>query len=456
MSDSRNERVSEAEIGEALDRIVESRVFARSHRIQRFLTHVVDHTQKGETASLKEYAIALSVYDKPPSFDPRIDPIIRVEASRLRSKLREYYDEEGRDDPVRIDLKTKGYEAVIRKRSQPDGGRVIPSQSSPSVPCGTANPEAHHYYLKGLYYWNKRTADAVAGALGCFQRAIALDPQYALAYSGLADCYVLQAWLESHAPAELWPLAEAAANDARSRDKSLAQPLATLAFIKAVGKREWNEAESLFRQAIELDPDYATARHWYGTFCLAPQRRLNAALVEVGKAFEADPISPIIGVHVGQILYFRRQYADALDQYARTLELDPGFHQAYWQIAFTYVQQGRFDDAIQTVESALSLDHNSVVKWTMLGFVNGFSGRRGAARRALRQLEEYSAQHYVSPVNFALIHTAIGNLAAALNALTDANAGGASRVIHLKVDPAFDRLKTDPRFASLLAGMNLL
>ena len=259
MAVSGQDGISQAEIRSELERIVSSKVFARSERMKRFLTFAVEQSLSSNGTPVKEYTIALAVYDKPHSFDPRIDPIVRVEASRLRAKLREYYEDEGRNNPVTISMRKKGYSALYKKRKPkplPDPA-VSPAQEIASG--STKNSEAQHLYLKGRHYWNRRNPEAISEAAGCFKRAIAIDSEFALAYAGLADCYATQAWLEMDSPSRLWQAAEQTARKALSINESLAQAGATLACKQALHDWNWTAAETSFRNSIARDPRYATA-----------------------------------------------------------------------------------------------------------------------------------------------------------------------------------------------------
>ena len=316
---------------------------------------------------------------------------------------------EGRNDPVAISIRNKGYSALYKKRKPkplPDANLTLAREI---VPGSTKNSEAQHLYLKGRHYWNRRNPEAIAEAAECFKEAIAADSEFALAYAGLADCYASQAWLEMDSPSYLWQAAEEAARKALSIDESLAQASTTLACKQALYDWNWTAAETSFRNNIARNPRYATARHWYGIFCLAPQRRLTAAVNEIAKACELDPLSSVIGTHLGSMLYFKRQYRDAIEQYQRALELDPGFHLAYWHMGFAYTQLSQFDEALRAFNQASELGRSSQSTAAALGYVYAGMGRTSEAEEMLVDLEKLSTTSYVSPLNFALVHTALNN-----------------------------------------------
>ena len=420
--------------------------------MKRFLQFAVEQTLLGDATGVKEYAVALAVYDKPESFDPRTDPIVRVEASRLRAKLREYYEDEGRDDPVVISIRKGGYSAVFKKRRKTSPRKV----ALDGHVAGPRNPEAHHLYLMGRHYWNKRNTGGIEKSMECFQGAIRLDPADAMAHAGLADCYASQACFEIGAPGMLWDSAEREALAAQALDPSLAEASATRACRQAVYDWNWSGAEAGFRAAIAMEPQYATARHWYGFFCLAPQRRLSAAMEEVMRAFALDPLSPVIGTHLGCILYFRRRHEQAVEQYLRAIELDPTFHLAYWFLGWTYTQLSRFDDAKRAIDQARTLGTSEALCMQAAANLEANAGNRESAESLIDALQTLSKNSYVSPVGFALLATVLGECDVAFAWLKRAVAERSCRLAHLKVEPGFDKLKTDPRFLSILSAIHLL
>ena len=445
--------LSPANIRKQLERILASKGFVRSERMKRFLRYAVEQQLAGDTPGVKEYSIALVVYDKPESFDPRIDPIVRVEANRLRAKLREYYEDEGKDDPVIISIRKGSYAAVFRKKRKSAAEKSVTRDGAAAVP---SDSETRHLYLMGRHHWNKRTPEGIALAIESFTAVLAKDPRHALALAGLADCYASQAWFEIGPPAALWERAETKAGKALELDPSLAQAVTPRAARLAVFDWNWSGAEKEFRNAISTDPRYATARHWYGFYCLAPQRRLSAAMEEVMKACALDPLSPVIGTHVGSILYFRRRYQEAMDQYLRAIEVDPGFHLAYWHLGWSYIRLSQFDKALRVLHQARELGCSQALFLVALGCLHAASGNRPEAQQVLDEMTSLSARDYVSPLGPALIHTALDNVAAAFQWLEKAVGEHSCRLIHIKVEPGFDRLKTDSRFLAILASMNLL
>jgi serine/threonine-protein kinase len=413
--------------------------------MRRFLHYTVEEALAGKASTLKEYSIALNVYDKPHSFDPRLDPIIRVEANRVRTKLREYYDTEGDRDPVVISLPKRTYKPQFR---------FAGTSSSQNPARRSADTEAHSLYLKGRHYWNKRAPKALARAIECFSAAISKKQNYALALAGLGDCYASLAWLESLAPDQAWPKAVEAAESALREKPALAQARTTIACAKSLYSWDWDAAESEFRVAIAADDRYATAHHWYAMFCLAPQGRLEEALSELNRAHELDPTSAIISCHLGRVLGYRRRYQDAVNQLHESIKLNPALHLVHWHLGCVYAQWSKFDDAKAAFRKALELSDDPMTVGG-LGYIHALLRERSEAENAAGRLRQLATSEYVSPVEFALIETASGHADRAFEHLQLAIRDRAPRIVHLKVDPAFDGLKADARFLALLGELRL-
>lgn len=445
-TDARKPRPTTAAVREQLRKILASTPFARAERMRRFLEYTVAQMLSGQGSFLKEYSIALNVYDKPEGFDPRLDPIVRVEASRLRAKLREYYDTEGHGDAVLISLAKRSYKPQFRFAGSP---------ALKTTPRSSLDSEAQRLYLRGRYYWNKRAPAALIRAMECFSAAVLKKRNFAPALAGLGDCYASLAWLESLAPAEAWPKAIEAAEKALREDASLAgRALTTIACEKALYRWDWEGAESTFRDAIAADDRYATAHHWYAMFCLAPQRRLEEAFLELKRARDLDPASAIISCHLGLLLYYRRRYPDAVSQLHESIKLDPTLHLAYWHLGFAYAESSKFDDAIGAFAKARKLSDDPLMV-AGLGYIHALSEDRAKAQEAAARLRQFASHAYVSAIGFALIETALGNVDNAFQHLRQAMTERSPRVAHLKVEPVFDALKTDGRFLTLLEELRI-
>ncbi len=317
----------------------------------------------------------------------------------------------------------------------------------------TESVAAYDAYLRGRHMWNKRNEAGVEKSIEHFQRAIDIDPAYGAAYAGLADAYSVLANYHygSLPPADCMNRARAAATKALEIDDTLAEAHASLALVKTY--HDWNSAaaEAEFRRAIELNPSYATAHHWYSDF-LAMQGRTDEALAEAQRASSLDPLSPIIATTLAERFYFARQYDRAAEQVERTLELDADFVQARFLLGVVYGLQGRHEAAVNELRRAHELtggkDRRIVAA---LGNAYAVSGRRVQARRLLGELS--GAGDEVAPADMALVLANLGERVQAYLWLQKAcaKAKAAPEAAHqLKVDPRLDSLRADPKFRTLL------
>ena len=319
----------------------------------------------------------------------------------------------------------------------------------------TESAAAYQLYLKGRYFWNKRNEEGVRKGIEYLQQAIDTDPLYALAYSGLADCYiVLGAPLNAVPPKEAFSKANAAALKALEIDETLAEAHATLGVVKQ--RFDWDPegAAEEFRRAIELNPSYATAHQWYSiNFEIMGQP--DAALVEAQRAYELDPLSIIINARVGHTYYFGRRYDQAIEQYKKTLELDPNFAIAHSRLGWAYLQKGLQRDAVEEFLRGNSLAGESPEAVAELKQAFLRSGMQGYWRRSL-ELEQQKANHrYVSAYDIAVLYARLGEKEQALSWLDKAYEERSSSLVYLKVEPSFDSLRQDPRLVDLLRRIHL-
>jgi serine/threonine protein kinase/tetratricopeptide (TPR) repeat protein len=318
----------------------------------------------------------------------------------------------------------------------------------------TENPEAHQLYLKGRYYWNRRTGETLQKAAEYFQQAIGKDPGYALAWAGLADCYALYGFYGARPPREAIPRAKEAATRALAIDDRLAEPHAALGYVKTHYDWDWPGAEREFQRAIELNPSYATAHQWYSIH-LQETGRLDEAVAEAKRAQDADPLSLMVSSVAGRTFYFARLYDQSIQQLRKTLEMDPNFPRAHWFLAMAYEQVARQDEAIAECQKALSLSGREPAVLGVLGHAYAVSGRTAQARKVLAELKDLSKQRYVAPFDIALVYAGLGDKVHALEWLTKAYQDHSVGVTWIKVDPRFDGLRGEPSFQDLLRRMNL-
>jgi TolB-like protein/Flp pilus assembly protein TadD len=319
----------------------------------------------------------------------------------------------------------------------------------------TESPEAYRIYLMGRFYWSKRTLEGLKKGVEYFQQAIDKDPNYALAYTGLADSYALLGSVEYSAlpPTEAMPKARAAAIKALEVDDALAEAHASVAYVH-IFDWHWYEAERAYRRAIELNPNYATAHHWYAMY-LGAMGRHDEALEEIELARELDPLSLPIGVGVGWHFFLTRQYHRAIEEYRKTLEMDPNFYMAHFLLGLAHEQESMFDEAIAAYQQAQALSHGHPLMIAAPGHAYAALGQRDEAQAVLDQLAQLAKRRYVSPYYIAAIYTGLGEKEQALAWLDQACESRSEGLIWLKVDPLFDSLRADARFADLLHRVGL-
>lgn len=324
----------------------------------------------------------------------------------------------------------------------------------------TESAEAYQLYWKGRYYWNKRRPEDLREAIRNFQQAIELDPNYALAYTGLADCYVLGNLLQL-SPKEAMPVAIEKTNKALAIDPQLAEAHTSLAKIKLSYEWDWAGAESEFRRALELKPGYATAHQWYGVY-LSEMGRHDESLEHRKRALELDPLSLSISTGVGRAYFWARRYDESIAHLRKTLERDPRYADTHWSFGLAYEQKRMYDEAISAYQRAISLSKTAEFPEgkpemiAALGHAYAVAGRRDEAMRILEQLNELvGRQSYVSPYSIALIHAALEDKEQAFEWLDRAYRERDESFIHLKVDPRLDSLRSDPRLAEMMQLIKL-
>ncbi len=571
---------NDAPFAEQLARILASPTFQQGDRLKRFLSFIVLEAIAGRRNELKEYVIGVQVFGKEDTFDPRTDPIVRVQARRLRAKLVGYYREEGRADELIIELPKGGYAPVFKRRDTPVlvkrsigaalisrntvavapfadhsadrdleyfcrgireeivhrlarfpalrilaseearatgarteaamiiGGSVrrsgerlrvtaqlvdgatgcylwsesvdspiadlfavqervadaIAGKLEPEIGEGgplrasrrpSENLAAHNLYLQGRYHLNQRTDEGLRRALDFFEKALIEDAESALAHAGMADAFGLLAHYGVIGPAEGWTKAAASAATAVMLDADSAEAHTSLAHVKSTQDWDWTGAEREFQRAISLNPRYATAHHWYAMSCLAPLGRLDEALDEMIVAQSIDPVSSIVARDLAVIHFYRRDFETALEQCDHTVELNPHFAPAYWILGVIQEQRKDFDESAAAFQRAVHLSPQTPRMHGALGRTFALSGRRKQALDVLRKLEAYAKERYVSPLEFAWIQFALGDVDLGFRWMTKASEDRSFDLISIKVDPRFDPLKEDRRFAAIAQHMGV-
>ncbi len=313
--------------------------------------------------------------------------------------------------------------------------------------------EAYDLYLRGLYFWNKRTLEGFEKAISYFKDAVKKDPTSARAYAALASSYVLMSGYGGYASSDLMTKAHDAARRAVELDDTLAEAHTSMAVVAQDCDWDWKAAEKEYRRAIELDPNYATAHHWYSEY-LALMGRFDEALVEMERARRLDPQSLIIASDNGLILYYSRKYDLSMQEYLSVLEMDPNYPRAKG-LMNVYVERGMQTELLATIDKLRLDDTNSAWHWGQLAYYNGRAGRLDEARGALQRIEELDKKQPVDPLVFTIAYIGMSDKRRALDNLEKAYAKHSIALIGMKVDPMYDSLRNESRFQNLLNGMNL-
>ena len=314
----------------------------------------------------------------------------------------------------------------------------------------TENAEAYQLYLKGRYFWNKRTGADLKTAIDYFHQAIGIDTNYALAYAGLADAYGLLSGFGAASPKDSLPQAKAAAKKALELDNTLGEAHASLAQALFAHDFNFAEANREFRRAIELNPNYATAHQWYGQSGLAPLGQFEDAIAEMKRALELDPLSVIINADLGSVLCSARRYDAAIEQLRKTVEMNPRFYYAHWNLGQALEVKGLVNEASAEYEKAIALDDDPLSPG-LLAHLYAKIGKKDKALQLLERLRETSQRRYVTPYIFAIIHLGLGEKEQAMGFLekTYEDRDGYN-LAFIKVDPFLDPLRGDPRFEALV------
>ena len=324
------------------------------------------------------------------------------------------------------------------------------------------DPQAREDYLKGRYFWNRRSEAGYLKAIEYFEAAIGQDPQYAQAYAGLADSYALIGSMPiARIPRDTaMPKAKETALAALNLDDSLADAHTSLAFVEMHYEWKFREAEQEFKRAIELDPNYSTAHQWYA-FDLLAMGRLDEAVAEVKRGRQTDPFSAIINTDMAEILYFVRRYDEALQQARATVDMDPNFAHAHRVMERIYDQKHMFPEAVAEGNKAVTLSGGD--PWMLLDLAQTYllAGQKADMQECLRRVASLSPGGTLpdlgttSEIYAAEMDVALGDVDSALKALESLSRRREGGLILLNADPCFDSLKSDPRFQQLLLRVGL-
>jgi TolB-like protein/DNA-binding winged helix-turn-helix (wHTH) protein/Tfp pilus assembly protein PilF len=375
---------------------------------------------------------------------------VRIRAQLIRASTDQHLWAESYDGTVSDLLPLE--DRVARDIAVNVAANLTPAQQR-IVRTRTVNPDAYLDYLRGRYFWNQRTADGFEKALRYYQAAIDKDPNYGPAYAGLADTYLLLGGYEFHSQNEVIPKARAAAQKAL-KIENLSEAHASLGLIAENYDWDWPSAEKEFRLAIELNPSYSTAHHWYGEAFLAVTGRFDEALVEMKRAAELDPLSPIISTDVGVTLYLARRYDQAIPHLARTLELYPDYEAAEIWLARSYEQEKQCHEAIAVLDQhKASLE--TMVKSEERARIYAECGRQTESLRILDHVRRQASTGFVDPALSGHIFIGLGWRNEALTQLEKSVPLHSTALTSLRVNPIYDPLRSDRRFAVLLQTVHL-
>jgi tetratricopeptide (TPR) repeat protein len=309
--------------------------------------------------------------------------------------------------------------------------------------------------LKGRYYWNLRSQDGLRKAEQYFKEAIQKDPQYGQAYAGLADTYILFANFNISAPGQAYTQAREMSSQAIQIDSTLAEPHTSLATLKAVYDWDWSGAEQEFRRAIEMNPSYATAHHWYAEDLLIRMGRQAEALEEIERARQLDPLSRQINAVQARLLSLSNQNDKAIEQGRKALELDPSWAAGHWWLALAYEQIRQYPEALVELQKAVSLNPINSTFVAALGHAYAVSGQKSDAAKILQHLQILPKRSFVSAFDIALLHAGLGNKDEAFLWLAKGCDERDYWISTLAVEPRLEPLRADPRFRELLRRIGL-
>jgi serine/threonine-protein kinase len=318
----------------------------------------------------------------------------------------------------------------------------------------TENTEAYQLYLKGRYHWNKRTEEGIRRSIEYFEQAIEHDPAYAIAYAGLADAYNM---LGSYGTAPLatpFLRAKATALMALKLDERLAEAHASLAAVKFWRDWDWVGAERGFNRAVELNPAYATGQVWRALF-LSAMGRIEEAIAAVNLALELDPLARVSNLNVARVLHFAHRYEEAIDQCLKTAEMYPDYTLALRRLGLSFTENGKYEEAEAALRRACELDPDDSEALSSLAYTLSLAGKNDESDSVVEELRRLAERRFVSQYTFARVHIGRGDLDSAFESLDQAFHERQGLMVYLKVEPMFDRIRHDARFATLAERMGL-
>lgn len=331
-------------------------------------------------------------------------------------------------------------------------GTLVSGTSTPVIKRYTDDVDAYNLYLKGRYYWNRRYEGGIQKALTFFNQALERAPAYALAYSGVADCFSILAFYNYLAPREGFRKAEAAADKALDIDEELAEAHTSLGLVRTFYEWDFEAGEREFLRSIALNQRYGTAHYWYGLHEIVVGR-LASASASLKRACEAEPLSVNFNGAVALLSYYARQYDEAIEAAEKTLELEPLFGPAHAFLGWSYAQKGNYEGAIAEWQQAVKLLGGVPAAVASLAQVHALAGQRTEALKIVQELDDLRAQRYISSYHIAGVHAALQQNDEALLWLERARKERSNWLTFIRVDPMMDPLRNDARFRSIEASI---
>jgi len=380
---------------------------------------------------------------------------VRISAQLIRGATDQHLWAEAYDRDVSDVLRMQ--EEIARSIAREIQVKLTPQEQALLTKGRPVDPQAYELYLKGLYFWSKATKESIEKAIGLFRDAIARDPSYAAPFSGLADCYTVLGvsfGVGSLSSSQAASQARSAAEKAIQLDDTSAEGHNSLANTRLFFDWDWAGSEAEFKRALELNPGYSSAHHWYAHLLMA-EGRINEALTESKRALDLDILSPVTNLHLGWHYVYSRQYDLAINQLLKMLELDPNYGYAYWYMARAYEQQGKYSEALQALGKAQGLLKGNTAVAADIGHVYAVSGDKAAALKVLTRLSTLPRGTYISPLEIALIYVGLGRKTDAFQWLDKAYVERSDLLIYVNVDPRFDSIRSDPQFQDLVRRVGL-
>jgi len=436
------EELSPEAIQSEVERILASEKFARSKRLRSLLRFTVAQTLQGNADTLKEYVIGTEVLKKPDSYDPRSDSLVRVLASRLRVKLKEYYNDGGSDDPLVIEFPKGKYVPRFQRREQ------LQTETERKL-------RARNAYSLGKFLASKLNEDSLTEAAQHFEEAIEADPNWPQAHIALANVYAFQAFLGFRRPREVWPLVRAQAEATLQLDEMSSEAHIAIGMAYALFDWRWRDADLHFQKAIERD-SYSGAGHlWRAMAFLMPTGKMDAAQEELRRAHELAP-APFLDEATALALYFSQQYEEVL-RLSEQATIGPMPAWLPWTRASALIGLGRVQEAIELLERLHAEEPHRTRVAATLGFAYGTAGQMEKAQEMLGKLRDRRNNGaWVGNYELALIETGLGNRNEAIALLHEALREKEPSIAYLNIDPRMTTLHSIPKFTGLVRRIALI